>query len=90
MRSDMAAVADAAIVWNRARLQRISAAKAVPTGAIGYAAEEHRMRLAKQAEAKAKAHLRKMCARADPTCVVLDNELHRPRPLLSAANITDI
>lgn len=48
MRGDMEAVATAAIAWNRARMQRIAAAKAVPAGAIGYSAEEHRLRIAKR------------------------------------------
>lgn len=90
MHADMKAVAEAAIAWNRARLQRIATAKAVPTGALCYTAEEHTMRLAKQAEAKAKAHLRKMCAKADPTCVVLETEARAPRPRLPAADIIDI
>lgn len=83
-------MAAAAIAWNRARLQRIAAAKAVPAGAPCYTAEEHAMRLAKQAEAKAKAHLCKMCAKADPTCVVLETEARTPKPRLPAADIIDI
>lgn len=90
MRADMEAVAAAAIAWNRARLQRIVAAKAVPAGALCYTTEEHALRLAKQAEAKAKAHLRKMCAKADPACVVLDADARAPRPRLPAADIIDI
>lgn len=90
MHADMKAVAEAAIAWNRARLQRISVAKAVPAGALGYSVEEHAMRLAKQAEAKAKARLRKMCAKADPTCVVLETEVRAPEPLLPSADIIDI
>ncbi len=90
MHADMKAVADAAIAWNRARLQRISVAKAVPAGALCYTVEEHAMRLAKQAEAKAKDHLRKMCAKADPTCVVLETEARAPKPRLPATDIIDI
>ncbi|MGQ8880773.1 hypothetical protein ACUTR7_24890 [Delftia sp. NA_296.1] len=90
MRADMEAVAAAAIAWNRARLQRITAAKAVPAGALCYTAEEHTMRLAKQAEARAKAQLRKMCAKADPTCVVLETEARSPKPRLPSADIIDI
>ena len=89
MRADMEAVAAAAIAWNRARL-RIVAAKAVPAGALCYTTEEHALRLAKQAEAKAKAHLRKMCAKADPGCLVLDAEARAPRPRLPASDIIDI
>lgn len=90
MRSDMEAVAAAAIAWNRARLQRIAAAKAIPASVIGYTAEEHAMRLAKQAEAKAKAHLRKMCAKADPACVVLDAGTRAPRPRLPVTDIIEV
>lgn len=90
MRADMEAVAAAAIAWNRARLQRIVAAKAVPAGALCYTTEEHALRLAKQAEAKAKAHLRKMCAKADPACVVLEAEVQRQRPRIVESQIVDV
>ena len=90
MRSAMDAVAQAAIDWNRARLLRIAAAKAVPAGAIGYTQEEHQMRLAKRAEAQAKAHLRKMCAKADPACVVLDVRAAPPKRMLPSADVIDV
>lgn len=90
MRGDMESVARAAIAWNCARLLRIAAAKAVPTGVIGYTPEEHRMRIAKKAEAQAKAHLRKMCAQADPACVVLDVEAISPRQSLPPADVIDV
>lgn len=90
MRSAMDAVAQAAIDWNRARLVRIAAAKAVPADVIGYTQEEHQMRLAKRAEAHAKAHLRKMCAKADPACVVLDVRAAPPKRLLPNADVIDV
>ena len=90
MRGDLEAVAKAAIDWNRARLRRIAAGKAVPANVIGYTAEEHRLRIAKKDEAQAKAHLRKMCAKADPTCVVLDAEARSPRLRLPASDVIDV
>lgn len=90
MRSDLEAVAKAAIDWNRARLQHIAAGKAVPTNVIGYSVEEHRFRDAKSAEAGAKARLRKMCVKADPTCVVLDAEARSPRLRLPTSDVIDV
>ena len=90
MRSDMEAVAVAAIAWNRARLQRIAAAKVVPAGVLGYSPKEHRLRVARKAEAQAKAHLRKMCAKADPTCVVIEAKVQSPRLRLPSSDIIDI
>lgn len=90
MRGDLEIVAAAAIAWNRARLQRIAAAKEVPIGALGYTAEEHRLRLAKAAEARAKAALRKACAAADPKAVVLDVEVRAPIRSLSPVDAIDV
>lgn len=90
MRGDMEAVATAAIAWNRARMQRIAAAKVVPAGAIGYSAEEHRLRIAKKAEAQAKAYLRKVCTKADPSCLVLNAEVHASNQRLPAPDVIDI
>ncbi len=90
MKSAMQEVAEAAIAWKKARLQRITAAKAVPAGALGYTAEEHRLRLAKAAEARAKATLRKACAAADPETVVLNVEARLPMRSLPPVDVIDM
>lgn len=90
MKSAMQAVAEAAIAWNKARLIRIAAAKEVPSGALGYTAEEHELRLAKATEARAKAALRKACAAADPETVVLNVEARAPRLSPPPADVIDV
>lgn len=90
MKSAMEKVADAAIAWNRARLQRIVAAKCVQVGVVGYSAEEHRLRVAKKSEAQAKAYLRKMCAKADPSCLVFDVVAHQQMDKQPALDVNDM
>ncbi|ARU04755.1 hypothetical protein CCO03_08755 [Comamonas serinivorans] len=90
MKAAIETVAEAAIAWNRARLHRIAVARSVPSLAIGYSEQEHQLRLAKKAEAQAKAYLRKICAKADPTCVVLEADVRAPRLRLLDAQIIDI
>lgn len=90
MNSAMEKVAEAAIAWNRARLQRIAVAKTAPSFALGYSAQEHRLRQARAQEAKAKAMLRKACMCADPNCLVLEVAIHPPKRKLPAPEVIDI
>lgn len=91
MRSDMEAVAAAAIAWNRARLARIAIAKQVPPWPLpGHTEGEAMKRQALGAEAKAKAALRKACMAADPKAVVLDVEARAPRRSLPPIDVIDV
>lgn len=72
---DLAAVAAAALAWNRARLARIAAAKrAVPWPHPDYAQADAALRHCRKSEAKALAALRKACASADPAPITIDAE----------------
>ena len=79
---DIAAVAAAALAWNRARLVRIATAKRAdmphPLG---------RLEQARKAESKAKAALRKACAKADPAPLTIDAE---PLPAKAGALVLDV
>ena len=66
----MQAVAVAAIEWNRARLVRIAVMKQYAEALKHYSVPA--VNDARQAEAKAKAALRKACAAADPASVVIN------------------
>lgn len=86
---DLAAVAAAALTWNRARLVRIARAKAV-NSALPWL---HPLRMqaeagltaARQQEAQAKAALRKACTKADPATLTIDAE-----PLPAGALVYDV
>ena len=83
-----AAVAAAALAWNRARLVRIALAKRTPPWPhpLHFQAEPV-LRQARKAEAQALAVLRKACAKADPAPITIDAA---PLPGKAGALVLDV
>lgn len=83
-RDPMSDVAATALAWNRARLRRLAAEKQLPRDpwALGYSHLSQALSQARQAEARAKAVLRKACTAADPACVVIDVQATVAEPML--------
>lgn len=83
-----AAVAAAALAWNRARLARIALAKLTPPWPhpLHFQAE-HALKQARKAETQALAALRRACAKADPAPITIDAD---PLPGKAGALVLDV
>lgn len=88
---DIAAVAAAALAWNRARLVRIAAGKRANRAPHAlhpdYFKAGAALTQARKDEAQAKAALRKACAKADPAPLTIDAE---PLPAKAGALVLDV